>query len=43
MKVKMILMDAGALEVLLRCATCRARVTMKPADWKEDDLDACPH
>jgi DNA-directed RNA polymerase subunit RPC12/RpoP len=43
MKVQMILMDAGALEVVLRCAKCQARVTVKPPDWKDGDLYACPN
>lgn len=42
MKVEMILMDAFALDVVLRCAECRSRVFVKPADWKDGDLDACP-
>jgi hypothetical protein len=42
MRVKVILMDAIALDVVLRCAKCQARVTVKPADWKDGDLDACP-
>jgi len=42
MKVGMILMDAIALDVVLRCARCRARVTVQPVDWTPADLDACP-
>jgi hypothetical protein len=40
MKIEMVVFDAGALEIVFRCVKCQARVTMKPADWK-DDLDAC--
>ena len=42
MKIETILMDAGALHVVLRCANCHKPLTVKPVDWKHESLASCP-
>lgn len=40
--VAMALMDAGALEVVLRCAKCEGTTEFRLRDWADRLVDACP-
>jgi hypothetical protein len=43
MKVQTMLMDAGALEVVVRCTKCQQTTRFTALEWTDNLLDGCGH
>ncbi len=41
--VRMIVMDAGALEIVLRCGKCHKPTSSKVREWTDTAMEQCPH